>query len=108
MELLGFDTFPMDGAVYVMPRLADPTQSFRLAVNGQALNDWLVLDTRDPFTLQCVMTSPEGKQLNQTESVSFASSQELLEQSGRLQAPALALRRSPSIWKRRRGVFGWR
>ncbi len=105
MELLGFDTFPMDGAVYVMPRLADPAQSFRLAVNGQALNDWLVLDTRDPFTLQCVMTSPEGKQLNQTESVSFASSQELLEQSGRLQAPALALEKVPFHMEKEEGGF---
>ncbi|MEA5015617.1 MAG: LTA synthase family protein [Candidatus Limiplasma sp.] len=105
MDLLGFDTFPMDGAVYVMPRLADPTQRLRLSVNGQPLNDWLVLDTKEPFTLQCVMTSPEGKQLNQSQSVSFASSQELLEQSGRLDTPALALEEIPFHVEKEEGGF---
>ncbi|NLV57864.1 MAG: LTA synthase family protein [Clostridiales bacterium] len=105
MELIGFDTFPVDGTVYVLPRLADPTQNFRLAVNGQSLNDWHVLDTQEPFTLQCVMTSPEGKQLNHSQSITFSSTQELLDGSRRLDPPALELEQVPFHVEKEEGDF---
>ncbi len=95
MELLAWETLPMDGAVFVRPHLANPWQRFKLAVNGAPLDDWMVLDTKDPFTLQCVMLSPNGKQLNQTGIFTFASTKDLLARSFRSRAKPLALSQVP-------------
>ena len=84
MELLGFDTREVDGAVYILPRLADSAQRFRLYLNGRPMDDGYMLETDKPFHLQCVMTSPSGEHYNQSEAVRFSSTKDLLERSGRL------------------------
>ncbi len=91
MDLQGFACYPMDGGIYVMPRMKDPLQNYKLLVNGQPLDDWYVLDNPGPFTLQCAMLSPSQKQLNQSQVVPFSSSADLLAQSQPLPFQAVDL-----------------
>ena len=84
MKLMGFDTEEIDGMVYILPRLADPAQRFRLYVNGQPTDDWYMRETEKPFRLQCVMVSPSGEHYNQSEIMYFSSTKDLMERSGRL------------------------
>ena len=91
MELLGFETQEVDGAVYVLPILRDGEQAFKLAVNGQALEDWKVLLTNRRFTLQCVMVNSNGTRFNQSEAVSFANTRELLQKTRRPRSVTLDL-----------------
>lgn len=91
MKLKGFQTAEVDGAVYVLPILEDEEQAFKLAVNGQALDDWKVLDTDKVFALGCVMAGADGKRLNESPMVEFQGTQALLSATTRPEIQTLEL-----------------
>ena len=85
MRLQGFDAGEIDGKIYVLPHLTQKGLAVHLQLNGQDAAGWIVPQTQEPFTLQCVLKTPDGRILNQSEALSFASSADLLQASSPLQ-----------------------
>ncbi len=105
MELMEFETQLVDGAVFVLPVLKDANQSFRLAVNGQRLDDWKVLETDKPFTLQCVMENYSRNRFNQTQTYTFQSTDDLLAHSRRPQTEIIDLSKESFTIEKEGGGF---
>jgi len=106
MELLGFDTKAINEVVYILPRLADPAQRFRLYVNGYPTDDWYIPETKNPFRLQCVMANPSGEHYNQSETIRFSSTDDLLKRSGRLANKPISLcQKTFHVEKEEKGFF---
>ena len=84
MELEGFDTAEIGDRVYVRARLKDPTQKFRLSVDGVLRDDLCLNRTDEKLTLQCVLQNGYGRRYNQSREAVFDGTDGLLQASGRI------------------------
>ena len=84
MELEGFDTAEIGDRVYVRARLKDPTQKFRLSVDGVLRDDLCLNRTDEKLTLQCVLQNGYGRLYNQSREAVFDGTDGLLQASGRI------------------------
>lgn len=84
MELEGFDTAEVGDRVYVRARLKDPTQKFRLSVDGVLRDDLCLNRTDEKLTLQCVLQNGYGRRYNQSREAVFDGTDGLLQASGRI------------------------
>lgn len=91
MTLSGFDALPVGDQLLVQPRLAEPYQRYQLHLNGQPVAGNLIPATDAPFTLACVLPSGKGAEYNRSQTLSYASSAELLSGTDGLTCPSLDL-----------------
>lgn len=91
LRLLGVDAIEIDGDVYVAARIEDSSQAYKLLVNGQVNETMCLVPTDEPFMLQCVLSNSRGVVYNLSRTLTFASTDELLEQSGEMHKIAIPL-----------------
>ncbi|MEG0741054.1 MAG: LTA synthase family protein [Clostridia bacterium] len=91
MSLSGFDAAALGDWVYLRPRLLIGQQAYKLCVDGQPRDVRRVQHTQEPFTLQCVMTRPNGVRLNASNLLAYQNTEDLLARSGTLAYAELPL-----------------
>ena len=81
MKLLDVDARQIGDRIYLLPRLANSQQAFRLSVNGQKLDDWCIKPTEEPITIECIMANSRGVVFNRSNAITFDSTDSLLAQA---------------------------
>lgn len=102
MVLEGFSAAPIADAVYLVPRLSNPEQAYKLSVNGQLTDVPFVFADSGELVLLCVMPNGAREPLNHSNVLAFESAQDLLARS----RPAQVRTRAVSLWKWQRAGNG--
>lgn len=110
MDLTGFDAAQIGGSIYLRARLSQKDQSYRLRLNDRLLDVRRVPESDQPFTLQCVLSSYAGRVYNESQTLRYQSTDQLLARSGSLRYQTLPLWESGyelvrSNWYQRYAVF---
>lgn len=83
MELSGFDAEEANGQIRVRPCLCNPDQRWRLSVNGRLIDGDLISPSEKPVALQCVMLNDDGRRLNESRTIEYQNTGELLNEKNR-------------------------
>ena len=91
MEITGVEAMAMGDQICVRPQLGSLYQSYTLLVDGKAIQGNLIPASEEPFTLCCVMQDASGKEYNRSQTLTYDSTQQLLEDAQPLSCQTLPL-----------------